>query len=61
MVLLLQTPYVDVSKRPEGKSGMDFSETQPSYTQDTEREGGIHKMMTNMFFCHVFKMAGRHV
>jgi hypothetical protein len=27
MVLLLQTPYVDVSKRPEGKSGMDFSET----------------------------------
>ena len=37
MVLLLQTPYVDVSKKPEVKSGMDFSETQPSYTQDTER------------------------
>jgi hypothetical protein len=34
MVLLLQTPYVDVSKKPEGKSGMDFSETQPSYTQE---------------------------
>lgn len=29
--------YVDVNKKPDGKSGMDFSETQSSYAQDTER------------------------
>jgi hypothetical protein len=50
MVLLLQTPYVDVSKKPEGKSGMDnrLCERSDSIEQQNRKTNIVMEIQKNI-------------